>query len=127
MLDRNTADIRLELEQLITKPGERCYWYDFPWENKMHLVHLIKGKLCEIDLSTPRLYGRGTYACKYAREQHNKAEIKRVRLVWSEFYNALKERLDRVEHGEITIEEALAGGIQIIIDDVSEKLVMIRR
>lgn len=61
------------------------------------------------------------------REEHNKTEIKRVRLVWSEFYNVLKERLERVESEEITIEEALAGGIQITIDDVSARLVMIRR
>lgn len=127
MLDRDAADIRLELEQLITKPGGRCYWYDLPWDNKMHLTHFIKGKRCEIDLPTARLRGRGSCACKYMREEHNKTEIKRVRLVWSEFYNVLKERLERVESEEITIEEALAGGIQITIDDVSARLVMIRR
>ena len=119
MLDRHTADIRSGIDWLITKAGNKCYWWDVAWENKVSIVFFVKGVQCEINLPTTRLQAYG-YPTRW-REDRNKPEIERIRGIWSDFYNKFKEKIDRIESGESTVAEEFRDGILLSNGDVGLK------
>lgn len=110
MAHESLNDLKLEVTKLVSDKNMnngKVYW----WELLDCRVSCFKnGKWLYIKLPEPTLAHCG-WADNYRKKKYNEAEIERVRGIWSEFIRIFKEKLESVDTGQQTMEEAFKDGI----------------
>lgn len=108
MWKKYIEDYVIELNKLIQEAGnDKCYWWVLL---DARTVFLFKGHILNIKLPLPQLACYG-FASRDRMKKHNEEEIERVRSIWKEFIDLLKEKVELVNSGQQTVDEAFTGGI----------------
>lgn len=108
MWTKYIKDYVTELDKLIQDAGnKKCYWWVLL---DARILFLFKGCMMSVKLPFPRIIHYG-FACRYRMKKHNEEEINRVREIWRAFIERLKEKIDAVNTGQQTIDEAFTEGI----------------
>lgn len=89
MWDRYIQDLRIELERIIP---HKCYWYVL-----IEAVQTISidGHIMNITLPLPCIFGTLRWNDEWKYREHNEAEIKRVRDIWNQLIEQMKEKLKK--------------------------------
>lgn len=108
MWDKYLEDYLIELNKIIQEAGnEKCYWWVLL---DARILFLFKGQMLSVKLPLPQLAHCG-FASRYRMKKYNEAEIERVRAVWRLFIEAFKKKIEAVDNGQQTVDEAFTGGI----------------
>lgn len=101
-------DYVIELEKLIHEAGnKKCYWRVLL---DARILFLFKGHFLSVKMPFPHLV-HYSFADNYRMKKYNEAEIARVREIWRVFVEHLKEKIEAVNTGQQTVDEAFTEGI----------------
>lgn len=107
MGERAVNDLKLELSRIIAAEGNGVYWWIL---FDARIVFFVKGNLMNIKMPLPKLLNNPKYSnSKY--KKHDEESIAHARGIWIELIRVLKEKLDKVNSGELSVEEAFKDGI----------------
>jgi len=108
MWNQHIKDLVIELNTIIQGVGnEKCYWWVLL---DARVLFLFKGQMLSVKLPLPQLAHYG-FASRYRMKKYNEEEIERVRAVWRLFIEELKKKIEAVDNGQQTVDEAFTGGI----------------
>lgn len=105
MWDRYIREERLEFERVV---AQKCYWWILI---NAHLVIFIGGKRLDIKLPIPEIYGNPKWHDEWKYKKHNEAELARVKAIWSQLTELIREKKQKIEAGESTVEAEFKEGI----------------
>lgn len=109
MWSRHIKDIRIELEEILEQEGCSIHWWSLL--NKAMLVVCVRNHIMEIKLPLPTILGSSKWHDEWKYKEQNEAELERVRNIWSKLVHQIREKLEKVDNGDSTIEDEFKDGI----------------
>lgn len=104
MWDRYIRKERLEFERVV---AQKCYWWILI---NAYLVINIGGLIVDIKLPIPEIYCNSKWRDEWKYKKHNEEELARVKEIWSQLTEFIREKKQKIESGESTAEAEFKEG-----------------